>query len=173
MTGGCAGPVRVPDGPAANGGLRRSASADCRHGRDPASRPGPGACVARLVCVRVTSRPAKKAALSVRMRGIPEIADGDWVLLTHGITVLTGRNNVGKTRLLQAIAALRPDAPCSSPLPQARIEADDTVIELETGPQAVLDRYEVTSPAGTTTATWHQDPNNPGTTPCTSAAGPS
>ncbi len=117
---------------------------------------------APLVSVRVTSPAAEKAALSVRMRGIPEIVDGDWVLLTQGITVLTGRNNVGKTRLLQAIAALRPGAPWFAPLPHARIEVVDTVIELETGPQAVLERYEVTGPGGSTTATWQPDPDNAG-----------
>jgi AAA domain, putative AbiEii toxin, Type IV TA system len=96
------------------------------------------------------------------MRGIPEIVDGGWVLLTHGITVLTGRNNVGKTRVLQSIAALHPDAPRSGPVPHARIEANDTIIELETGPGAELERYEVTNPAGSTEATWRPDPNNRG-----------
>jgi recombinational DNA repair ATPase RecF len=53
--------------------------------------------------------------LSVRMRGIPEIADTDWVDLTQGMTVLTGRNNVGKTRLLQAIVGLNPGVAWSTP----------------------------------------------------------
>ncbi|HVB43079.1 MAG TPA: AAA family ATPase [Streptosporangiaceae bacterium] len=105
---------------------------------------------------------AESAMLSVRMRGIPEIVDGDWVLLTQGITVLTGRNNVGKTRVLQAIAGLHPDAPWSALLPEARIESGDTVIELETGRQGALERYEVTGPTGTTTGAWVPDPNNPG-----------
>jgi energy-coupling factor transporter ATP-binding protein EcfA2 len=102
--------------------------------------------------------------LSVRMRGVPEIVDGTWVSLTPGITVLTGRNNVGKTRLLQAIAGLHPEAAWSGPLPQARIEDGDTVIELVTGPGAVLERYEVTDPAGSLTATWQPSSLNAGYT---------
>lgn len=49
----------------------------------------------------MTDRASDLATLSVRMRDIPEIADGDWVTLANGITVLIGRNNVGKTRILQ------------------------------------------------------------------------
>jgi len=95
------------------------------------------------------------------MRGIPEIADGDWVLLTQGITVLTGRNNVGKTRLLQTIGALLPGLAWSDPLPHVRVQSGDTLIELETGPRDVLKRYEVMSPTGNTTAEWRPSPGNP------------
>jgi hypothetical protein len=95
------------------------------------------------------------------MVGIPEIADSDWVPLTGGITVLTGRNNVGKTRLLQVIAALRPDAPVLPyPLPLARVESGDTTIELETGPGASLARYDLTDPGGTARAEWRPGPGN-------------
>lgn len=111
--------------------------------------------------MRVTSPGAENAELSVRMRGIPEIVSGDWILLTNGITVLTGRNNVGKTRVLKAIAGLHPDAQGSAPLPQARIELADTLIELETA-RGALERYEVSSPAGSVIATWEPDPNNAG-----------
>ena len=96
------------------------------------------------------------------MRGVPEIVNDDWVLLTKGITVLTGRNNVGKTRILQAIAGLHPDAQWSAPLPEARIEFADTVIELETGQNGALERYEVTGRGGRVTAAWEPDPNNAG-----------
>ncbi len=40
------------------------------------------------------------------MRGIPEIVESEWVLLTHGITVLTGRSNVGKTSEATALMTL-------------------------------------------------------------------
>src|SRR5260370_10296322 len=95
------------------------------------------------------------------MRGIPEIVDNDWVLPTQGITVLTGRNNVGKTRLLQAIAALGPDAPWPDPLPHARIEVGDTVIELEAVPQAAPDGDEGTGAGGSNTTTGAPDPPKP------------
>ncbi len=106
---------------------------------------------------------AASAALSVRLVRIPEIADSGWLLLTHGVTVLTGRNNVGKTRLLQAIAALHPDAPpVMHPLPRARLVSGETTIELETGSRAVLARYEVTEPTGTEVAQWSPDRHNRG-----------
>lgn len=111
--------------------------------------------------MRVTFPGAENAALSVRMRGIPEIVNGDWVLLTKGITVLTGRNNVGKTRVLRAIAGLHPDATGLAPLPEARIELGDTVIELQTA-RGAFERYEVTGPAGSVTAAWEPDPSNAG-----------
>jgi hypothetical protein len=95
------------------------------------------------------------------MRDIPEIVDSDWIPLARGITVLTGRNNVGKTRLLQVIADLNPSRHWSSQLPEARLEVGDTVIELETGLQGTLRRYQVTDPAGSATATMQPDPANP------------
>ncbi|HET9897684.1 MAG TPA: ATP-binding protein [Streptosporangiaceae bacterium] len=110
----------------------------------------------------MTERLAGSATLSVRMRDVPGIADSDWFTLSNGITVLTGRNNVGKTHLLKAIAGLRPGMGWFAQLPVARIELGDMTIELETGHQAVLERYEVTSAAGTVTAAWEPDPNNRG-----------
>src|SRR5580700_706908 len=95
------------------------------------------------------------------MRDVPEIVNGDWVLLTNGITVLTGRNNVGKTRILQAIAGLHPDSQWWAPLPDARIERAGTVIELQTA-KGALERYHVAGPAGSVTAAWEPDPNNTG-----------
>jgi predicted ATPase len=95
------------------------------------------------------------------MRGIPEIVDSDWVRLNPGITVLTGRNNAGKTRILQAIAGLRPDAVAAGPVPQARIDADETVIELETTSAHELKKYQVISPTGTLAAAWERS-GNPG-----------
>lgn len=108
----------------------------------------------------MTSPSAETAALSVQMRGLPEIVDGDWIPLTHGITVLTGRNNVGKTRILQSIASLNPSVTPSGLLPHVRIEAGNTVIELKTGPGAVLERYDVTDPSETSVVTWRPDPSN-------------
>ena len=52
-------------------------------------------------------------------RGIREIVDSEWVPVTHVITVLTGRNKVGKTSematlrtLLQSVISVR----CANPI---------------------------------------------------------
>ena len=47
------------------------------------------------------------AAVQASIVGIPGIVDSNWLTLTSGITVLTGRNNVGKTRILRTVATLR------------------------------------------------------------------
>jgi putative AbiEii toxin of type IV toxin-antitoxin system/OLD-like protein len=96
------------------------------------------------------------------MRGIAEIVDSDWLPLTQGITVLTGRNNVGKTRLLQAIEGLRSAPRGPATLPDVHTKVGETVIELETGWQGALERYVVTSPSGSITATWTPNPNTAG-----------
>jgi energy-coupling factor transporter ATP-binding protein EcfA2 len=108
----------------------------------------------------MTSPGLTAVAVSVRMRGIPEIVDSDWVRLTPGITVLTGRNNVGKTRILQAIAGLRPDAPSPGFVAQARLEADETTIEIELGPGGITrGKYEVSGPSEKVVASWEPEPN--------------
>jgi len=67
----------------------------------------------------VTAPVPENAQLSVRIRGIPEIVDSEWVPVTHVITVLTGRNNVGKTSematlttLLKSVISVR----CANPI---------------------------------------------------------
>jgi hypothetical protein len=45
-------------------------------------------------------------SLAVRFVGVPGIADSGWMTLSPGVSVLTGRNNVGKSRVLQLVTRL-------------------------------------------------------------------
>jgi hypothetical protein len=45
-------------------------------------------------------------SLSVRIRGVSGFVDSDWISLTDGIVVITGRNNAGKSRLLRTFASV-------------------------------------------------------------------
>src|SRR5207253_3023984 len=81
--------------------------------------------------------------LSVRMRGIAGIADYDWLKLTPGISVLTGRNNVGKSRVLLTIATLAQIAGGGGGFtPESRLEGDNTTIEMSFDPPGFLARFE-------------------------------
>jgi hypothetical protein len=53
-------------------------------------------------------------SFAVRITSVPGIADTDWLTLAPGISVLAGRNNVGKTRALRFINSL-PGAWLSTP----------------------------------------------------------
>src|SRR5207244_13134800 len=73
-------------------------------------------------------------AFLVRFRGAQGIADSDWLKLAPGVSVVTGRNNVGKSRVLKSIGDL--PAALSSPgafplVPQIRVETGEWNIEAD------------------------------------------
>lgn len=61
---------------------------------------------------------------AVRFADAPGFADSDWLLLSPGVSVLTGRNNVGKSRLLTQVLNLQPainNAQVSAAVPLVRL----------------------------------------------------
>src|SRR5207244_8325885 len=84
-------------------------------------------------------------AFLVRFRGAQGIADSDWLKLAPGISVVTGRNNVGKSRVLKSIGDLPTalNSPGASALvPQVRVEATDSNLETDLRVSTV-DRFPV------------------------------
>ncbi len=68
---------------------------------------------------------------AVRFVDAPGFADSDWLILSPGISVLTGRNNVGKSRLLTQVRDLQTsvsNSQVSDAIPQLRIK--DEQIEI-------------------------------------------
>jgi len=96
--------------------------------------------------------------LAVRFSGSEGIADSDWLLLAPGISVLTGRNNVGKSRLLQLtvqLAGAVGNAPQYPNVPQVRLVVGDLQItaDLRGAPPPAV--YEVRKGGGPVlAATW-------------------
>ncbi len=78
-------------------------------------------------------------SFSIRFLGRDGFHESPWIQLAPGVTVLTGRNNVGKTRVLRAIASLTAafDSGASSPIPEARLIGGSYQVEADvSGPPA-------------------------------------
>lgn len=73
----------------------------------------------------------------VRFRGSVGIADSDWLKLAHGVGVVTGRNNVGKSRLLKTIGDLPAASQNPVPfpnVPQLQVVTDSYRLETDIRP---------------------------------------
>jgi len=81
--------------------------------------------------------------LEVCVRGIPGIVDSEWIPLTSGISVLTGRNNVGKSRVPRTISAQQIGA---------RLHDGDISIVMETDRVGFPYHYAVIGLGGTSHA---------------------
>lgn len=76
----------------------------------------------------------RRDGVEVRFRNSTAMADSDWLKLATGISVLTGKNNSGKSRVLKTISGLRPelDEPGAYPnIPEVRIVADSFAVETD------------------------------------------
>lgn len=66
---------------------------------------------------------------AVRFAAAPGFVDSDWLVLAPGVSVLTGRNNVGKSRLLMQVRDLLTaldNAQVSAAIPIVRVTEGDT-----------------------------------------------
>ncbi len=95
-------------------------------------------------------------SLAVRFEDVPGIRDTDWIDLTRGLILLTGRNNVGKSRTLQRMAALT-DAVRSATVsgggtPTYRVKGEEWAVTVGFRGDGSLQRYEVTERGSTTVA---------------------
>jgi hypothetical protein len=90
--------------------------------------------------------------IEAKIRDVPGIVDSDWLTLTGGITVLTGRNNVGKTRILRAIADIKTSVNLGRGTPaEIRVTQGQQSVEIGLDPQGLARRYEERSNGVTTT----------------------
>lgn len=73
----------------------------------------------------------------IRFQAVEGIADTAWLTLNPGVAIMTGRNNVGKSRILEAASKLV-DAFASAhaypDVPQVRVVTDERTIELDPRP---------------------------------------
>jgi hypothetical protein len=82
---------------------------------------------------------AASDSLSIRFLGRDGFRESPWIQLAPGVTVLTGRNNVGKTRILRAISGLTAvfDSGGSRPIPEVRLIGGEYQVEADgSGPPA-------------------------------------
>src|SRR5260370_22720251 len=78
-------------------------------------------------------------SFSIRFMSRDGFRESPWIGMAPGVTVLTGRNNVGKSRVLRAISNLGLvfDGGASLPVPEVRLIGDDYQVEADgTGPPA-------------------------------------
>ena len=105
------------------------------------------------------------AGLEIRFANAPGIVDSDWMRLAPGISVLTGRNNVGKSRILQAVTtvmAAHGNAAAAPAAPQIRLEDEGFLIAADfhgSPPPAMYElrghsREELTSWSRDASGTW-------------------
>src|SRR5947209_10669622 len=85
----------------------------------------------------------------VRFEQVTGVADTPWLTLSPGISVITGRNNVGKTRMLRMIDDLRraaQDPAQVRDVPQLRVVEDGETIEVDFRPVLELPAGWLASP---------------------------
>jgi AAA domain, putative AbiEii toxin, Type IV TA system len=86
----------------------------------------------------VVSEPST-GSLAIRFLNRDGFRESPWVQIAPGVTVLTGRNNVGKSRVLRAISSLTPvfDGGAQIPIPEVRLIGDGYQVEADgSGPPA-------------------------------------
>lgn len=84
------------------------------------------------------------AGLWVRFKGVVGIRDTDWLQMALGISVLTGANNVGKSRLLRLVYNLRTarSQPTSQgSLPEIKVVTGDITVEADISGSVSPTRY--------------------------------
>jgi hypothetical protein len=82
---------------------------------------------------------AASDSLSIRFLRRDGFRASPWIQLAPGVTVLTGRNNVGKTRILRAISGLTAvlDSGGTRPIPEVRLVRGEYQVEADpSGPPA-------------------------------------
>lgn len=83
--------------------------------------------------------------LEVQFRSAPGIADSDWMRIAPGVAVLTGRNNVGKSRVLVEISRLPSymGGPAQA-TPVVRLEDDNVGLTVDMRGSPAPARYDLT-----------------------------
>lgn len=96
--------------------------------------------------------------VTTRVTAVPGIVDTDWISLVEGIVVLTGRNNVGKSRLLRSIASVSPALPESLREHSALIDVQygSTSFRLQLDADRRLATFEYEQPGAQATAQWRE-----------------
>jgi hypothetical protein len=72
--------------------------------------------------------------LAVRFADAPGFVDSSWLVLSPGVSVLTGRNNVGKSRLLMRVRDLLAavgNPQISAAIPQVRVTEGDVQLTVD------------------------------------------
>jgi predicted ATPase len=80
----------------------------------------------------------------IRFQGVEGIADTPWLTLSPGISIMTGRNNVGKSRLLEAagrLPAALANAQANIEVAQVRVITSERIIELDPRPHQPVGRF--------------------------------
>lgn len=83
--------------------------------------------------------------LDVRLSGLPGIVDSDSLPIMGGMTVITGRNNVGKSRILTSIADIgrTNDKVSRRSTPEFSIKRDGVRVTVQVGDRGELLLYQV------------------------------
>jgi len=82
---------------------------------------------------------ARTGSFAIRFLSRDGFRESPWIEIAPGVSVLTGRNNAGKSRVLRAISSLAPafDGGGVTPIPEVRLIGDGYEVEADgTGPSA-------------------------------------
>jgi len=100
--------------------------------------------------------------IQIRFRDTPGIADSEWIQIAPGIGVLTGRNNVGKSRLMIEISRLLDDM--TNPgeaTPEVHLREDDIDLSLDMRGHPPPTRFDLLRGGKKVEVRWEGQPNQP------------